>query len=74
MPKNRAVERHFGPPPTEKVIREWRKQEDQLQKTDKTEQCFCGCAAKWPVRSGYETVDHESQEHWLFSIYKNDHI
>ena len=45
---NRAAERHFGPPPTEKMIREWRKQEDQLQKTDKTKQCFRGHAAKWP--------------------------
>ncbi|KAF6088438.1 hypothetical protein HJG60_008266 [Phyllostomus discolor] len=45
---NRAVERHFGPSPTKKMIREWRKQEDQLQKTDKTKQCFCGHAAKWP--------------------------
>ena len=25
------------------------------------------------VRSGYERVDHTSQEQWLFSIYKNDH-
>ena len=46
MPKNRAVERHFGPPLTEKMIWEWRKQ-DQLQKMDKTE-CFLGHAAKWP--------------------------
>ena len=45
---NRAVERHFGPPPTEKMIQEWRKQEDQLQKMDKTKQCFRGHAAKWP--------------------------
>jgi hypothetical protein len=27
---NRAAERHFGPPPTEKMIREWRKQENKL--------------------------------------------
>ena len=45
---NRAAERHFGPPPTEKMIQEWRKQEDQLQKTDKTKQCFHGHAAEWP--------------------------
>nr|XP_034962970.1 uncharacterized protein LOC118080993 [Zootoca vivipara] len=32
---NRAAERHFAPPLTEKMIREWRKQEDQLQKADK---------------------------------------
>ena len=45
---NRAAERHFGPPPTEKMIQEWRKQEDQLQNMDKTKQCFRGHAAKWP--------------------------
>jgi hypothetical protein len=27
---NMAAERHFGPPPTEKIFREWRKQENQL--------------------------------------------
>uniref|UniRef100_A0A8C8RNE1 HTH CENPB-type domain-containing protein n=1 Tax=Pelusios castaneus TaxID=367368 RepID=A0A8C8RNE1_9SAUR len=37
---NRAAKRHFGPPPTEKMIREWRKQEDQLQKLDKTKHTF----------------------------------
>uniref|UniRef100_A0A8C8STQ7 HTH CENPB-type domain-containing protein n=1 Tax=Pelusios castaneus TaxID=367368 RepID=A0A8C8STQ7_9SAUR len=45
---NRAAERHFGPPPTEKMIREWRKQEDHLQKLDKTKHTFRGHAAKWP--------------------------
>lgn len=44
----RAAERHFGPPPTEKMIREWRKQEDQLQKADKSKHTFRGHAAKWP--------------------------
>ena len=29
---NRAAERHFGPPPTENVIRLWRQQEEQLLK------------------------------------------
>lgn len=42
---NRAAER---PPPTEKMIREWRKQEDQLQKADKSKHTFRGHAAKWP--------------------------
>lgn len=28
---NRAAERHFGPPPTEKMIRYWRKQEEMLK-------------------------------------------
>ncbi|CAJ0949590.1 unnamed protein product [Ranitomeya imitator] len=45
---NRAAERHFGPPPTEKMIREWKKHEDQLQKMDKDKKCFRGHTAKWP--------------------------
>ncbi|CAI5770390.1 pogo transposable element with KRAB domain [Podarcis lilfordi] len=45
---NRAAERHFGPPPTEKMIRQWRKQEDQMQKADKSKHTFRGHAAKWP--------------------------
>ncbi|XP_035209984.1 uncharacterized protein LOC118184424 [Stegodyphus dumicola] len=45
---NRAAERHFGPPPTEKMIREWRKQEDQLQKLDKSKHTLRGPTAKWP--------------------------
>ncbi|KAG2459032.1 POGK protein, partial [Polypterus senegalus] len=45
---NRAAERHFGPPPSEKMIREWQKQEDQLQKLDKSKQTLRGHAAKWP--------------------------
>ncbi|CAI5785439.1 Hypothetical predicted protein, partial [Podarcis lilfordi] len=45
---NRAAERHCGPPPTERMIRDWRKQEDQLQKADKSKHTFRGHAAKWP--------------------------
>uniref|UniRef100_A0A803K4M5 HTH CENPB-type domain-containing protein n=1 Tax=Xenopus tropicalis TaxID=8364 RepID=A0A803K4M5_XENTR len=45
---NRAAERQFGPPPSEKMIREWRKQEDQLQKLEKSKHTLCGHAAKWP--------------------------
>lgn len=45
---NRAAERHFGPPPSEKMIREWRKLEDQLQKLDKSKHTLRGHAAKWP--------------------------
>ena len=32
---NRAAERRFGSPPTEKMIREWRKQSKYLIKADK---------------------------------------
>jgi len=34
---NRAAERHFGSPPTEKMIREWRKQRKDFIKADKRE-------------------------------------
>ncbi|KAG8225841.1 hypothetical protein J437_LFUL004770 [Ladona fulva] len=33
---NRAAARHFGPPPTEKMIQEWRKQKIDLVNADKT--------------------------------------
>jgi len=33
---NRAAERRFGSPPTEKMTREWRKQMKDLIKTDKS--------------------------------------
>uniref|UniRef100_L7MZP6 HTH CENPB-type domain-containing protein n=1 Tax=Anolis carolinensis TaxID=28377 RepID=L7MZP6_ANOCA len=55
---NRAAERHFGSPPTEKMIREWRKQEDQLQKADKSKHTFRGRTAKWPQ------IDVEMKE-WI---------
>lgn len=45
---NRAAERHFGPPPTEKMIRYWRKQEDKLKPASKVKRNLHGCAAKWP--------------------------
>jgi len=33
---NRATERRFGSPPTEKMIEEWRKQRKDLIKADKS--------------------------------------
>jgi len=33
---NRAAERRFGSPPTEKMIREWRKKRKDLIKADKS--------------------------------------
>lgn len=45
---NRAAERHFGPPPTEKMIREWRKQEVQLLNASKSKRAFRTHVAKWP--------------------------
>ena len=45
---NRAAERRFGSPPTEKMIREWRKQRKDLIKPDKSKKTLCSCAPKWP--------------------------
>jgi len=42
---NRAAERRFGSPPTEKMIREWRKQGKDLIKADKSKKNF---TPKWP--------------------------
>lgn len=44
---NRAAERHFGSPPTEKMIREWRKQEDKLRLTNKKKHNLRQSKAKW---------------------------
>ncbi|CAL4174896.1 unnamed protein product [Meganyctiphanes norvegica] len=48
---NRAAERMFGPPLTEKIIRSWRKQEDDLKvvSRQKTRYRVCGgVLVKWP--------------------------
>ena len=45
---NRAAERHFGPPPTEKIIREWRKQEEELKKTKNRKHGLRYKEAKFP--------------------------
>jgi len=37
---NRVAERRFGSPPTEKMIREWRKQRKDLIKADKSKKNF----------------------------------
>jgi len=44
---NRAAERHFGPPPTEKMICEWRKLEEKLQQLEKNKHSFRMHIAKW---------------------------
>ena len=45
---NRAAERHFRPPPTEKIIREWRKQEEELKKTKNRKHGLRYKEAKFP--------------------------
>jgi len=37
---NQANERHFGSPPTEKIIQEWRKQRKDLIKADKSKKLY----------------------------------
>ena len=44
---NRAAARHFGSPPTEKMIRFWRKQEEKLQKAVKSKHGLRTKKAKW---------------------------
>ena len=58
---NRAPERCFGSPPTEKMIREWRKQRKDLIKADKSKKSLHSCAPKWPKLEEYVKnwiIDH----------------
>ena len=50
---NRAAERRFGLPPTEKMIREWRKQRKDLIKADKSKKTLRSCVPKWPKLEEY---------------------
>ena len=45
---NRAAERHFGPPPTEKMIRTWRRQENELKETKCSKHNLRKGVVKWP--------------------------
>ena len=58
----RAAERRFDSPPTEKMIREWRKQRKDLIKGDKSEKkTSSSCAPKWPKLEEYVKnwiIDH----------------
>ena len=50
---NRAAERRFSSPLTEKMIREWRKQRRDLIKADKSKNTLRSCAPKWPKLEEY---------------------
>ena len=50
---NRAADRRFGSPPTEKMIREWRKKRKDLIKADKSKKILHLCAPKWPKFEEY---------------------
>jgi hypothetical protein len=45
---NRAEERQLGPPPTEKTIRTWRQQEQQLKEANPNNRNLCRGTANWP--------------------------
>jgi len=58
---NRAAERRFGSPPTEKMIRNWRKQRKDLIKADKSKETLRSWAPKWPKLEEYVKnwiIDH----------------
>ena len=45
---NRGAEQYFGPPPTEKKIRMWRKQDDDLKAAKRSKHCLHRGILKWP--------------------------
>ena len=58
---NWAAERRFGSPPTEKMIRERRKQRKDLIKTDESKKTLRSCGPKWPKLEEYVKnwiIDH----------------
>ena len=55
---NQAAEGHFGSPPTEMMIPEWRKQRKDLSKAEKSKKTLHSCAPKWPK------LNNRSQEKW----------
>ena len=61
---NRAAERRFGSPPTEKMIREWRKQRKDLIKADKSKKTLRSNAPKWPKLE-------ECVKNWIIDHRKN---
>ena len=67
---NRQAERHFGPPPTEKMIRTWRGQKEALQNSRKEKRAERGKNAKWPELE--YSVLKWVQENRHCHFYKND--
>ena len=61
---NQAGERHFGSPPTEKMIQEWRKQRKDLIKADKSEKSLHLCAPTQPKLEEY-------LKNWIIDHRKN---
>jgi len=50
---NWVAERRFGSLPTEKMIREWRKQSKDVIKADRSKKTSRSCAPKWPKLEEY---------------------
>lgn len=44
---NRTAAKYFGPPPTEKMVRAWRKQEEEIKKSDKLKHNLRKPKTKW---------------------------
>jgi len=61
---NQAADRHFGSPPTEKMIPEWRKQRIDLIKADNSKKTLHSCAPKWPKLE-------EHVKNWIIDHRKN---
>lgn len=47
-PGNGETKRQFGTPPTEKMIRGWRKQEDKLRSAEQRKHSLRRSRGKWP--------------------------
>ncbi|KFM67421.1 hypothetical protein X975_01165, partial [Stegodyphus mimosarum] len=50
--RNKTLERHFRPPPTEKIIRTWRNQEEDLKKATRSKHNQRKGTAQWPDLEG----------------------
>jgi hypothetical protein len=69
---NQIPKRHFGSPPTKKIICEWRRQQDELKKPQKKRNTFHKNIAKLLYLEA--ELDNRSQKHWSFWDYTNDYF
>jgi hypothetical protein len=71
---NRAAEQQFGLPPTGKMIRTWRQQEQQLKEANPNNRNLRRGPAIWPeLLRRIKNMDIRSKKIWYYSIYKNDY-
>jgi hypothetical protein len=76
MHGNKAAKRHSGSPPTEKMVRECRRQVEEIQTFGKSKHTFYTYIAKWPdveaeVKKSWIT-DH--RDRGVFVSSKNDYF